>query len=530
MKLGAWALLFAAPAAWAQTGASVEGTVANKSSHAGIPGVNVTLWTQKGSRYNATTDAGGTFQIAGVQPGEYNSRYEKSGYVQLELPTFGQARLRVGLSGTVRADVEMSAMATLRGRVLDPEGKPAPKISVELGPFIAGDTDAEGRFEFQDVRPGTYILRAWAEPSTNTSQDRAKDQPQIVPTWYPSTADQAEAERIVVRGGADLAGYEIRLKTAAVYHVRGRVLDDMGKPAANANVNLLRQPGEAQLLAGRIMLGNASSQYFLNLRGPGGTGAFALTREDGTFEFLAVPAGDWRLLARSDAQHDSHNNIYFDESPIIPAPVSDHDIDHMELRFQPSFDVTAVADWGDHPPQGNRQPGLMLLSVDGTGLLTQSHPGGGGIVYPYILPGRYSIVAAPGAAPGYYASAIMVGGQDVLHQDIELSAATTITVVYKPNPGSIRGTVDQGDGAMVLLWPQGSSIPPLVRAVQAGAHGSFEFTNIEPGDYSLLALDRIAEAGGAPSFLLGAVAAGTHVSLQEGGSESVELTVTNWPE
>jgi hypothetical protein len=529
MKVGAWALLFIAPAACAQTGASVEGAVTNKSTHAGVAGVNVTLWTQKGVRYSATTDASGSFHIDGVEPGEYDSRYEKSGYVQLELPTFGQPRLHVGLSGTVRADVEMSAMATLRGRVLNPEGKPAPKITVELSPFVTEDTDAEGRFEFQDIRPGTYMLRAYVDGEAN--KEHAKGEPQIVPTWYPSTANQAEAERIVVRGGADLAGYEIRLKTASVYSVRGVVLDEMGKPVANADVILLGPPGDPVLFTGRIMLGNASSQYFLNLSGPGATTNRVLTREDGAFQLPGVRAGAWSLLARSQAHHDSHNNTYFDSSRIVPAPVSDHDVENVELRFEPSFSLTVKSDWGDQPPAGNPHPGVMLSSVDGPGILMQGHPDADGMVYAHILPGRYRILPTPGAALGYYASAIMLGGQDVLHQDAELTAATpTITVVYKRNPGSIRGTVDQGEGSMVVLWPQGPSIPPFVRAVQAGAHGSFEFTNVEPGDYSLVAFDQIPASGGSPSFVQGAVAAGARVSLQEGGSESVQLTVTNWPE
>jgi hypothetical protein len=533
MKFGASALLFVVSAAWAQTGASVEGTVTNKSTHAGVAGVGVTLWTQKGVRYSAiTTDSSGGFSIPDVAPGDYDLRFDKPGYVQLELPTFGQPRLHVGMSGTVRADVEMSAMATLRGRVLDPEGKPAPKITVELGPFVTDDTDAEGRFEFQDVHPGTYFLRAVADVDADKDpkKEQAKGQPQIVTTWYPSTANPAEAEHIVVRGGADLAGYEIKLKTASVYHVRGVVLDEMGKPVANADVMLLGPPGDPVLFAGRIMHGNVSSQYFLNLRGPGATGAQALTHEDGAFELSGVRAGDWSLFARSNAFHDSHNDTYFDSSRIVPAPVSDHDVDNVELRFEPSFDVTVKADWGDQPAPGNPKPSVMLFSVNGTGVLMQSHPAGGDIVYPYIAPGRYRILPLPGVAPGYYASAIMLAGQDVLNQEVELTAATTITIVYKRNPGSIRGTVDQGEGAMVVLWPQGPSIPPFVRAVQAGAHGSFEFTNVEPGDYSLVAFDQIPASGGSPSFVMGAVSAGTRVSLQEGGSESVQLTVTNWPE
>lgn len=146
MQVWALVVLFLAIGAWAQTGGAIEGTVTDSATHAGVPGVNVTLRIQ-GVRYTAiTTDSSGSFRVTGTEPGEYNLRFDKPGFVAVELPALGKPRLRVGLSGTVRADVEMLAMATLRGRVLDPEGKPAPKITVGLGPldFATNETDAEG--------------------------------------------------------------------------------------------------------------------------------------------------------------------------------------------------------------------------------------------------------------------------------------------------------------------------------------------------------------------------------------------------
>jgi hypothetical protein len=226
MKLFVPALMVCVSGALAQSAAVVEGTVTDSVTHAGVAGVSVTLWTNKQS-YKATTDSSGAFAIAGVNPGDYNYRFEKDGYEIRELPTFGQPRLRVGANGTFRADTEIAALATLRGRVLDPEGKPAAKVRVELAPGPTADTDEEGRFEFQEVRSGDYTLRA--EPSAKTS-----DAVRAVPTYYPSTISLGEAEHIRVRAGADLAGYEIRLRTSPVYQVRGVVFDEHGKPMVGA--------------------------------------------------------------------------------------------------------------------------------------------------------------------------------------------------------------------------------------------------------------------------------------------------------
>ncbi|MBV8906891.1 MAG: carboxypeptidase regulatory-like domain-containing protein [Acidobacteriia bacterium] len=521
MRIASAALLMFALRGSAQTGATVEGTVSDSVTHVPVAGVSVTLWTQKGTRYTAQTDSSGVFRVEGAQPGEYDSRFEKAGYVQLELPRFGESRLRVGGAGSFHLDAQLSAMGTLRGRVLDPEGRPAAKVMVSLGPFVSDETDEEGRFELKDLRPGTYTMLA-------RTQETQTGPVQIVPTWYPSTINQAEAERITVRGGADLAGYEIRLRTSPVYRVRGVVLDEVGKPAADASVTLFGR-GESRLLMGRIA--RAGEMFLMNLRNTAQGEPMALSGKDGTFEFPAVQPGDWSVEA-SLHPLDSNNNLYIVGSDPVPAPVSDHDVENVELRFLPSFSVTVTADWGDQQPPANARPDVMLMTAGGgmrlAGFAARPAPDGS-VVFDHFQSGRYQIMPTPGHPAGFYAAAVMLGGANVLGQEIELTAGMPpIRVVYRPNPGRIRGTVAQGEGAVVLLWPDGPEIPEVVRSVQGGANGGFEFANVAPGDYSLVAFDRIPPAGGSEAFVRGAIAAGTRVKLQEGGSESVEVSLTHW--
>jgi protocatechuate 3,4-dioxygenase beta subunit len=520
MKLFVPALLLSVSGALAQSAAVVEGMVTDSVTHAGIAGVSVTLWRNQQS-YKATTDSSGTFVISGVNPGEYNYRFEKDGYDPRELPAFGQPRLRVGGAGTFRADAEIAALATLRGRVLDPEGQPAAKVTVEL-PFDHQETDTEGRFEFHNVRPGDYTLRA-------VPQENVSDAVQTVSTYYPSTISRGEAEHIQVRAGADLAGYEIRLRTSPVYHVRGTVFDENGKPQPGANIRVLGS-GEKRLLSGISMNVATGTRVYLNLLGAKQEEAATLSAKDGTFH-LSIRPGDWSLQAELDPQHDNRNNLYFVSSDAVPISVSDHDIESVELRFSSAFSVEITADWGDRPPSGGRARPQVTVNPSAGLFLMPARPQGDKLVVEHVLPGRYRVVPTIGSTPGYYAAAIMIGGRNVLGQEVELTGATpAIQVVYRPNPGSVRGTVDQGEGATVLLWPEGPDIPEFVPAVVAGSRGEFGFRGVPPGEYVLVAFDHIPSSGGTETFVRGAIAGGTRVEVQEGGSESVQVPLTRWPD
>jgi protocatechuate 3,4-dioxygenase beta subunit len=515
--------------AFAQT-ATVEGTILNSATHAGVPEASVTLWTQRGVTYKAATDASGAFRITGVQPGEYHERYEKSGFEELDRPGFGQPPLRVGMAGSLHIDAQLVPFATLRGRVLDADGKPAADVAVRLGWHDPTQTDADGRFELDQLRPGTYWLLA--SPLDKPSPANS-DHTHLIPTYYPSTASLAEAERIQVRAGADLGGYEIRLGASQVFHVRGVVLDETGKPVPHANVRLLG-PGEDRLLSGRSMFSSPAGQvqYFLNIRGVQNQEATTLSRDAGTFEFPAVRPGDWNLEAELDPQRDARNNFYYVSSGSVPASVSDRDIDNLELRFASGFNVEVAADWGAQPTSVKRVPSVMLVPLTRRQVVTSgSTSTNGALTFAHMLPGRYRVVPTPGLPPGFYASAVMLAGQDVLGQDVELTASTPqIRVVYKPNPGTIRGTVQQGGGATVLLWPEGTVVPEMVRAVGADSRGAFEATNVPPGDYSVIAFDQVSNQGGSESFVLGAVAAGLRVKVSEGSAETVRVPLTRWPD
>src|SRR6185295_14168083 len=72
-------LLFASLGA-AQTTGSVNGSVVNRITGAGVPGAIVVVYTRQAVLYEVTTDDSGNFSVFGMKPGDYEIRFEKQGY------------------------------------------------------------------------------------------------------------------------------------------------------------------------------------------------------------------------------------------------------------------------------------------------------------------------------------------------------------------------------------------------------------------------------------------------------------------
>jgi hypothetical protein len=120
-----------------------------------LAGVNVFLTGAQGrlSGVAAATDGAGRFIVPAVPAGEYRAAGELKGY-------FAESAgdpVRVK-EGEEIADVILTMIRgwTLRGRVLSPQGLPIRKAEVQVsegGLTWAADTDSEGRFSFEALRP-----------------------------------------------------------------------------------------------------------------------------------------------------------------------------------------------------------------------------------------------------------------------------------------------------------------------------------------------------------------------------------------
>src|SRR5262249_4083608 len=100
---------------------TIQGSVRNEVTGAGITNVHLVLYNRTAVRYETDTDRSGSFAVTGVAPGTYQSRLEKNGYASAT----DQGTAVIGAaSGSAQMNVTMSGSVALRGHVVDADGNP----------------------------------------------------------------------------------------------------------------------------------------------------------------------------------------------------------------------------------------------------------------------------------------------------------------------------------------------------------------------------------------------------------------------
>ena len=480
----------------AQTTGSVEGAVVDRVTGAGVPGASVTFYirTQQGAIYESQTDASGEFRIFGMKPGSYEVRFEKDGYrsgnkIPREPYIVGET------PSPVRIRLEMTRMVTLSGRVVDPDGNPMSQGEVKIVDGITVPVTADGTFVMKDLTPGSYTLAAVPKATPMPEGARVP-----VITYSP--------DRIVIHGDSDVSGIEIRLQAAEVYRVSGTVLDETGNPKAGAEIQLLAktQSGARIVAFGEVITMIGPGPY------TGPPEARTVSGDDGSFEFPSVHAGEWQLVATSRGNIDSANFNDTLRSGDVDVVVGNRNVGNVQIPLAAPFTVSGTVDWGDLPKQraGN------LISGASRGLFfgaPRSLDSSGPMTFKTAIS---KALILPSAGSGYYPASIVIGGQEVLGKAVDLFPGATFRVSYKAAAGSVRGTVENGSGATVLLLPDNVQTMGFGRMVTCKADGSFDMSGVPPGDYYAAAFGQVQRSPSADTttlWLSTVAAVGTRVSV-----------------
>jgi hypothetical protein len=125
----------------------------------------------------------------------------------------------------------------------------------------------------------------------------------------------------------------------------------------------------------------------------------------------------------------------------------------------------------------------------------------------------------------------MLNGHDVLNQLTDLGPGAALHIVYKRSSSSVRGVVDNGEGATTLLWTQSSFPLTTLLSIPCGTGGLFQADGVRPGDYYAVAVDHADTLALSGSTVLSRLAqSATTVKVEDGATVQVNLKLMRWPE
>lgn len=407
--------------------------------------------------------------------------------------------------------------ATIRGHVLDSEGKARRDVFVELlsltydglghpvwFPLRSGTTNSEGEYRLPLLTRGKYYLR--------TSPRRPPQGTGNAATYFPGTSDGAAAAALVVDEGDEIVA-DIRERVSETYSLSGQVMRSLPESAAKARVLL------------RITQRNSAAprdQF-------GATQTSLPESSDGRFEITGVAPGtyDLRAVATVDRSGENPGATYLSESVV---QVRDRDVDGVRLTLQSGVTISGrLVIEGDgqgigfptparsrpepvdleeaitpRPQAPEKPPNFLLVNLnrkDGLSLplfTSTENPDGASFKIANVPQGEYVISASQSSTPPFssYVADIRSGARSVFDEGIVVgNSPVALDFIVRSNGGTIQGTVT-GLGkepvSVVLVPAQHRQNPTLYARLELAPESrNFTLHGVAPGNYNLFAWEGI---------------------------------------
>jgi hypothetical protein len=524
--------------------ASIEGVVVNELTKEPIRKVEISLRKQgafgPNATYSAITDAAGKFRVENIEPGEYMLMQRRTGFIVSRSSSGFSARLLKLGAGQSLTGLRYTLLpqGIISGRVVDDEGEPVQNVYVALlrSGYYRGSsrifntgrpqaTNDRGEFRFTDVQPGRYYLHAdvqrmaamtgGAAPASSAAPGAPRTA--FVATFYPNASEIAQATRIEVQAGQELAGRDIALRKEKVVRVTGKVLNASGSPAKQAFVTFHRVDP---------LMDSASV-------------SFSPLDENGHFVANNVPPGQYKVRAmRGDGSDWQSGETSVD--------VGDNGADNVVVQFQPALEAkgTFVLEGSDRKDFdfSGKQVSLQSAGDDMSGFAYGQSKADGTFTVSQLTPGHYTLDVYTAGSEEGYVKAIFVGTEDVFGKEVDANAiaAAGVKIVIRLDSASLAGTVEIPDERKAMLRsPSVVLLPadaPLRKANQRiigqlNQDNGFSLKNVRPGDYIAFAFEESDYASlQDPEVFAVIESKGTAVSLAANESKSLSLKIMPWPE
>ncbi|MGB7209178.1 MAG: carboxypeptidase-like regulatory domain-containing protein [Pyrinomonadaceae bacterium] len=211
-----------------------------------MSGIEVVAVGQRG-KFEAKTDETGKFSIRNLPVGKYTLKFLLPSthtvhwsWDKLIIPVELKSK-----EDSEEIDLDTQVNTSVGGQVRDWKGNPGPEqIQLSMIPVEFADkpnpgkhcrseyTDKRGRYRFDGVKPGKYVL------GVSIADSPAKHTP-FSKVYLPSGTDVSVAQIIEVKIGQSLNNLNLTLsKELEKYVVEGLVVSADGKPVSGASVNI----------------------------------------------------------------------------------------------------------------------------------------------------------------------------------------------------------------------------------------------------------------------------------------------------
>ncbi len=506
----------AAGAAAPQTGtARIRGRVTAADGSAPLRRAQVMIVSPENAvRRSTTTDGQGRYEFSELPAGRYLVTASKGGYVTLQA---GQRRpfepgnpMTLGDGQTLaNVDVALPRGSVIAGRITDEFGEPIAMAQVQAqryeyrpggqrrltfagAPFVM--TDDLGQFRVYGLMPGEYVISATVRGvgmavamGPGVANDTSEG---FAPTFYPGTANPAEAQPIVV-GVSQESTIHLALTAARMARVSGIAVDSLGKPAAGA----------------MVMLRSGSADGMMSFGG-------AQVAADGSFTVAAVPPGDHVIDIRPQPRGPEARM----EFASVPITVTGENITGLRVTTGPGATIRGrVIFDGSAPRTGNfgplrvtpqnADPQQMPVAV----MMGGPFAAGNGIIADdgtFELAGQAgNLLLRVNTGGTWMLKEVSIDGEDMTDVPYTIKGSETVSdvrIVLTDRLTELSGTVTDERGQpvkdyVVVLLPgelkDGVSPLRFTRTIRPDQEGVYRTRGLPPGAYVAAAVETVEQGG-----------------------------------
>jgi carboxypeptidase family protein len=519
--------------------ASVKGRVTSSDSGRPLRRVQIRLSAPELTEPRSTsTNLQGAYEFADLPAGRYTISVSRNGYLSLQ---YGQRRpgeppkpLQIADGQAVeKLDFTLPRSGVISGRLSDETGDAFAGVAVyamqtqffqgrrSLVPVGMGiRSDDAGQYRIVGLSPGEYVVMASIR-ETWTTDGKEKQVFAYAPSYFPGTANAADATRVKVAVGQEVPAIDISLQPMRAATVSGTALASDGTPLSGGNISLSQE-----------IVGPSGGSFM----GIGGTTIGA----DGSWKLRDMPPGEFQLTARSASSRDRPT-----ETAAMTLVVQGADMEGITLSADPGGTLTGrlVTDDGNALP-ASRGALRVMGQTTVPGRRSQGVPVGDtngvvGSAGDFTLKGVSgpSMVRVAPLPPGWAIKSIEVGDKDYVDTPLEITGGRQVDgarIVLSNRFPTLSGQItdEKGNAAegTVLLFPGDASkwleAAGTSRSARPDQSGHFKLESVRPGDYLAVALDYVQQwQVNDPEFLEELRDKATKVTLEEGQSAQLALKI-----